>query len=562
MGISLKAEHVKRYKDIAWLLAKYGRSDLVKQVGLDGLGANVPEQTHTGSDARPDPLAREFADDLEKLGPTFIKLGQLLSTRPDLLPPAYMEALTRLQDDVEPFSFAEVEQIVSSELGIRISRAFSEFTAKPIAAASLGQVHHARLRDGRAVAVKVQRPGIGERVVDDLDALQEIAGFLDAHTETGRHYQFSRLLDEFRRSLLRELDYRLEASNLSTLKANLVEFDRIVVPGPIEDYTTGRVLTMEYVNGSKITGISPLSRLDFAGSELANQVFRAYLKQILVDGFFHADPHPGNVLLLEDHRIALVDLGMVARIAPTAQEKLLQLILAIAEGRSEEAAYFALRLGEKTESFDEREFGRRVAEIVQGQQGATAGSIDVGRLMLEVTQVSGLCGVRVPPELAMLGKTLLNLDHVGRALDPSFDPNAAIQRESARIFQERMRRSVSPGNVLSSLLDMRDFVEMLPRRVNRILDLVADNEMAIKVDAIDEEGLIAGLQKIANRITIGVILAALILGASLLMNVPSDYRILGYPALAMCFFVAAALGGITLAITILFDDIRARRTRK
>ena len=562
MGISLKPEHLKRYKDIAWLLAKYGRSDLVKQVGLDGIGASLPEQIHTGSDARPDSLAREFADDLEKLGPTFIKLGQLLSTRPDLLPAAYMEALTRLQDDVEPFSFAEVEHIVSTELGIRISRAFSEFTAKPIAAASLGQVHHARLRDGRPVAVKVERPGIGERVVDDLDALQEIAAFLDAHTETGRHYQLGRLLDEFRRSLLRELDYRLEASNLSTLQTNLAEFDRIVVPAPIEDYTTGRVLTMEYVNGIKITGISPLLRLDFDGSELANQVFRAYLKQILVDGFFHADPHPGNVLLLEDRRIALVDLGMVARIAPAAQEQLLQLIMAITEGRSEEAAYFALRLGEKTTRFDEREFRRRVAEIVQGQQGATAGSIDVGKLMLEVTQVSGQCGVRVPPELAMLGKTLLNLDHVGRALNPSFDPNAAIQRESARIFQERMRRSVSPGNVLCGLLDMRDFVEMLPRRVNRILDLVADNELAIKVDAIDEEGLLAGLQKIANRITIGVILAALILGASLLMNVPSDYRILGYPALAMLFFLVAALGGIALAITILFDDIRARRTHR
>ena len=559
MGISLKPEHLRRYKDIAWLLVKYGRSDLVKQVGLDAADAASIETSLNGASSPPEAL--ELGDDLEKLGPTFIKLGQLLSTRPDLLPRPYLESLTRLQDDVEPFPFEDVERIVAEELGMRLSRAFSEFREEPIAAASLGQVHFAKLRDGRPVAVKVQRPDIRTQILGDLDALDEIAAFLDEHTEAGRHYQFTRVLHEFRRTLLRELDYRLEASNLATLRTNLREFDRIVVPLPIDDYTTTRVLTMEYVPGTKITEIAPLVRLDLDGTTLADQVFRAYLKQILVDGFFHADPHPGNVLLTAERNIALVDLGMVARITPTAQQLLLQLIIAISEGRAEEATYFALRLGERTETFDEREFKRRVADIVANQQGATAGSIDVGRLMLEVTEVSSQCGVRVPPELAMLGKTLLNLDHVGRALDPSFDPNAAIQREATRIFQERMRRSLSPGNVLSGLLDMRDVVETLPRRVNRILDLVAENELALKVDAIDEALLIAGLQKIANRITVGLILAALILGASLLMNVPTDYRILGYPGMAMIFFLIAALGGILLMLNILLSDIRQRKGR-
>ncbi len=564
VGISLKAEHLKRYKDLAWLLVKYGRSDLVKQIGLDQVGAPAPQSSAPGvvGEHPADPLALELADDLEALGPTFIKLGQLLSTRPDMLPPDYMQALSRLQDDVAPFPYSEVQQIVTSELGMRLSKAFSEFREEPIAAASLGQVHFARLRDGRPVAVKVQRPGIRERVADDLDALDEIASFLDAHTETGRHYQFGRLLQEFRRTLQRELDYRLEASNLTTLRTNLAEFDRLVIPLPIDDYTTSRVLTMEYVEGSKITSLSPIARLDLDGAELAAQLFRAYLKQVLVDGFFHADPHPGNVLFMRDGRLALVDLGMVARLTPTLQEQLLQFILAIVEGRSEEAAYFALKLGERTEAYDERAFKLRVADIVAQQQGATAGSIEVGRLMLEVTQASTQCGVRVPAELAMLGKTLLNLDHVGRALDPGFDPNAAIQREAARIFQERMRRSLSPGNLLSGLIDMRDIVETLPRRVNRIMELLADNELAIKVDAIDEDALIAGLQKIANRITVGVILAALILGASLLMDIPTDFRILGYPGIAMLFFLMAAGGGIVLMFNILFTDIRESRRRR
>ncbi|HET6320205.1 MAG TPA: AarF/UbiB family protein [Chloroflexota bacterium] len=554
MGITLNPEHLKRYKDIAWLLAKYGRSDLVKQVGLDGVDGEPPPAPAEGGPA--DPLAVEFADDLERLGPTFIKLGQLLSTRPDLLPPAYLESLTRLQDDVAPFPSAEAERIVETELGLRLSRAFAEFRPVPIAAASLGQVHFARLHDGRPVAVKVQRPDIRDRVLGDLDALDEIAAFLDGHTDVGKHYRFVRLLQEFRRTLLRELDYPLEAANLSAIKNNLREFDRIFVPAPIDDYTTARVLTMEHVSGRKITDVSPVATLDLDATELAEQIFRAYLKQILVDGYFHADPHPGNVLLTDDRRLALVDLGMVGRLTPHGQELLLQLILAITEGRSEQAAYFALRLGERTESFDEREFRRRVAEIVAQQQGATAGSIDVGRLMLEVTRVSSQCGVRVPPELAMLGKTLLNLDHVGRALDPTFDPNAAIQRESARIFQERMRRSLSPGNLLSGLLDVRDVLETLPRRVNRILDLLSENDLSIKVDAIDEALLIAGLQKIANRITVGLILAALILGASLLMNVQTDFRILGYPGLAMILFLIAACGGLLLMLNILLSDIR------
>ena len=292
MAISLKAQHLNRYRQIAWLLIKYGRSDLVKETGLEETLA--AQERVTPKEAS---KASELADDLEKLGPTFVKLGQLLSTRIELLPPAYLDALTRLQDNVEPFAFDEVEKIVSSELGVRMSKAFIEFEVTPIAAASLGQVHRARLRDGRQVAVKVQRPGIREALLEDLDALDEIARFLDGHTTAGKRYQFCQILDQLRRTLLRELDYRQEATNLTTIGANLKEFDRIIVPAPILDYSTARVLTMQYVHGKKITDLHSLARMEFDGSALAEELFRAYLKQILVDGFFHADPHPGNVFL-------------------------------------------------------------------------------------------------------------------------------------------------------------------------------------------------------------------------------------------------------------------------
>src|SRR4051812_24600345 len=401
MAISLKPQHLNRYRQIAWLLVKYGRSDLAKQSGLD-------ETLDAEQKATPQEQAKatELADDLEKLGPTFVKLGQLLSTRVEMMPQAYIEALTRLQDKVEPFSFADVEKIVASELGVRLSKAFSHFESEPMAAASLGQVHKARLRNGRQVAVKVQRPGIRDRMVEDLDALEEIAEFLDSHTEFGKRYEFTEMLDQFRKSLLRELDYRQEASNLSTLREQLREFDSIVIPDPIADYSTSRVLTMEYVHGKKVTDLSPLARMEFDGNALAEEVFRAYLEQILVNGFFHADPHPGNVFLTDDYRIALIDLGMVGRIMPGLQEQLLQLLLAIAEGRGDDAADIAIKVGDRKENFDEVQFRRRISEIVAKQQGATVDQMQVGRLVLEVTQVSGENNIRVPSELTMLGKTL------------------------------------------------------------------------------------------------------------------------------------------------------------
>ncbi|HEX2034096.1 MAG TPA: AarF/ABC1/UbiB kinase family protein [Chloroflexota bacterium] len=573
MAISLKPEHLKRYRDLAWFLIKYGRSDLVRQAGLDRAtagvggrepGAQVVEASAREADGRSqvgtvDGQARALADDVEKLGPTYIKLGQLLSTRPDLLPLPYVEALSRLQDDVAPFSYEDVERIVYTELGVPVSRAFAAFESVPVAAASLGQVHRARLRDGREVAVKVQRPAIRQRVVDDFDALAGIAEFLDEHTELGQHYQFGRLLEEFRATLLRELDYRLEANNLAHLRENLKDFDRLVVPAPVEAYTTSRVLTMDYIAGQKITALSDTYLLQLNGAELAEQLFHAYLRQVVVDGFFHADPHPGNILLTEDGKLGLIDVGMVARLTPRVQEQLIQLLLAMSDGRGDSAADAAVRLGEPRPDFDEATFRRRVAEVVARQHGASAGELEVGRMMLEVTRISGECHIRVPPELAMLGKTLLNLDQVGQTLDPAFDPAAAVKRHAAGVLRDRMLKSLSPGSVISSLVETRELVETLPRRLNRILEHLAENDLAVKVDAIDERYLMEGLQKIANRITLGLVLAALIVGAAMLTTVPTTFRVLGYPAIAMLFFLLAAGGGVLLAINILFRDERAER---
>jgi len=549
MGISLRPEHLKRYKDLAGLFLKYGRSDLV----VEG------DETATAVAVVEPQVPEKLAADLEALGPTYVKLGQLLSTRADLLPPAFLEALTRLQDKVEPFPFEEVEAIVTAELGVKISKAFATFEEKPIAAASLGQVHRATMRDGREVAVKVQRPGIQETILKDLEALEQMAAFAESHTVVGKQYQFSRMVEEFHKSIVRELDYRQEARNLATLAENLKEFDRIVVPRAVDAFTTARVLTTNYIRGHKITALSPVTRTELDGSVLAEQLFRAYLEQILVDGFVHADPHPGNVFLTEDDDIALFDLGMVANVTSAMQEKLLQLLLAVSEGKADEAATVAIEIGEKTDKFDEVAFRRRVADLVAHTRNASVAQIEVGKIVLMLARMSGESGIRVPPELAMLGKTLLNLDQVGRALDPTFDPNASIRRNAADLTRQRLRKSLSPANVLAGLMEVKEFAERLPGRINKILDTVASNGLQVKVDAIDEKLLIEGIQKIANRITVGLILAALIVSAAMLMRVETTFRILGYPGLAILFFLAAAGGGVALMFTILLSDRRGAK---
>jgi len=553
MGISLK--HVKRYKDIAWLFMKYGRSSLVKSAGLE----SVLDDSESASAQEKDPKAAELADDLEKMGPTFVKLGQILSTRPDFLPPPYIEALSRLQDKVEPFSFEEVEKVISVELGVRMSRAFSDFDPTPIAAASLGQVHRAALRDGRPVAVKVQRPAIRERITEDLEALDEIAEYLDTHTQMGKRYEFQRILEDFRKSVLRELDYRQEARNLTILDENLRDFDRIVVPSPIDDYTTSRVLTMDYIRGKKITSLGPLARMEMDGGALAEQLFKAYLKQVLVDGFFHADPHPGNVFLTSDGRIALIDLGMTARVSPEMQDKLLKFLLAVSEGRADDAAAISIEMGEPRDDFDKAEFSRRVVDLAGSQQDKNLERIDVGRLVLEVTRVAGECGVRPPHSLTMLGKTLLNLDQVGRALDPKFDPNASVRRNAAEILQQRMLKSVSPANLFASVVEMKDFVAKLPGRAGKIMDALASNEFEIKVDTIDEKQLMEGFQKVANRIALGLVLAAMIVAAALLMRVETSFTIVGYPGFAILLFILVTVGGAALVLNIVFHDEKKKR---
>jgi ubiquinone biosynthesis protein len=596
--MKLSANHLKRYREIAALLWKYGRSDLVKQMAVDeDLNPDAKEQAkHTdskedhnakrtgaprmdktgGTVAAEDEAAHRateshhgkkngkvtpdsLVDDLEAMGPTYVKLGQVLAGRPDLMPEPYRLALSRLQDDVKPFPFEQVEEIIVNELGVRISKAFSRFDREPVAAASLGQVHLAALRDGRPVVVKVQRPDIRPQIAEDFEVLQQLAGTVDSHTKVGRRHRFSTIIEEFRLTIQNELNYEREAQNLITVGKNLRDFERIQVPQPILDYTTRSVLTMEYVSGRKITSLSPLARLEVDGAELCEELFRAYLKQVLVDGIFHADPHPGNVFLTEENRIALLDLGMVGHTAPKMQENLLKLLLAVSDGDSDGVADLVIRTSERSEEFDPAEFRRKISQLIAQTRNKGLASIKVGQSILEVTKSAGENGLFVPSELTLLGKTLLQLDEIGRILAPDWDPNASVRRNVDEFMTQRMKKDVSKGNMLGSILEMKDFIGGLPTKFNRILELLTNNELEVKVKSVDAKVVMEGMQKIANRITTGLILASLVIGASLLMRVQTDFQLFGYPGLAILCFIFAALGGFYLVLNIFIQDYKDKK---
>ena len=564
--MKFSATHLKRYRQIVSLLWKYGRSDLAQQMSTEeGFGVDeLPPADGQPSPDRATPTASQtspehLADDLEAMGPTYVKLGQVLAGRPDLLPDAYLKALERLQDKVKPFPYEEVEQIVMAELGVRISKAFSRFEIEPMAAASLGQVHRAALRDGRAVVVKVQRPHIRQQIAEDFEVLEQIAGFLDGHTALGRRHRFLVVLAEFRLTIQQELNYEREAHNLIALGKNLQDFKLIQVPQPVPDYCTRSVLTMEEVSGQKITTLGPLARLELKGAPLAEELFKAYLQQVLVDGLFHADPHPGNVFVTDDGRIALIDLGMVGHTAPVMQENLLKILLAISEGNGEAAAEIAIRMSEKLEEFAAPEFRRRIAQLVALQRDQGLEQLNVGRSLLEVSNIAQQNGLIVPGEMVLLGKTMLQLDEVGRILDPAFDTNASIRRNVAALMVRLMRKDFTQGNIYSSVLEMKDFTAGLPARLNRVMDAVTNSELEVKVKATDAKMVMDGMAKIANRITMGIVLAGLIVGASLLARVASSFQLFGYPGLAILCFTAAAAGSFWLVISIFVSDYRSRK---
>jgi predicted unusual protein kinase regulating ubiquinone biosynthesis (AarF/ABC1/UbiB family) len=550
----LQLKNLKRYKDIAWLLIKYGKSDLVKDLGVE---VELPENERRKVSQNPQP--EELVEDLQRMGPTFIKLGQLLSTQSDFFPASYVQALDKLQDRAKPFSYEEAEKVFFSELGVKIKDVFTEFDSQPIAAASLSQVHRAVLPSGRVVAVKIQRPGIQLGILQDLDVLQDIVNLLEKRADWAQ-YGLNDMLFQLKSSLINELDYKKEELNLIAFKKNLEEFPHLLVPTPVKDYTTHRILTMDFIEGRKITELDPLVKMDLHSNRLASQLFHAYLKQILIDGLVHIDPHPGNIYLTQDDKLVILDLGMVTRIPPQMQNNLLKLLLAVSEGKGE-AADVIIRMGQQTDRFIYQKFRNHIAGLVAQYYDLSLAQMAIGKLILKITSIGGETGILLPSQFSMLGKALINLDRVGKALAPDFNLNESIRSHASELLDERMQKNLSMGSFYRTFIEASELLQHLPSKITDILDIVSRNEIKLRIESSDEKSLRAGFEKVANRITMGLILASLIIGAAMLMRIETSFTLFGYPGLAMIFFLGAALGGIWLVLSIVLNDTKGRNRR-
>ena len=534
-------------------LLKYRGAGVFTGIDLDA--ASLP-----ADDAELEPGApEEFVTDLEALGPTFVKIGQALSTRPDMVPHAYLVALQRMQDEVAPVPFEFVRAVVEEELGVRINKAFARFDEVPLGCASLAQVHRAALRDGREVAVKVQRPDVAEMIRADLDALASLADKADRVTDIGRRMRFGDWVHEFRKTLLAELDYRVEADNLSRFSEHFENFPELFVPQPVRDLCAARVLTMDLVKGTKVTHLSGLRRTEQDLGRLGEALLRGYLDQVFVHGEIHADPHAGNMLVTDDGRLGVFDLGMIGHVPPKQRERLLKLLFGAVDGRGEEVSAEAIAMGTRLEDFDHEKFQREIGQLV-ARYAAHAGSqsLSEGRLVIELVRISTACGLRTPPELSLLGKTLLNLEQVAFALEPDLDVKSIVESHIQHVMRERMRQSFSPANIAGEVLEVQSLLRESPRKISDILSLLAENRLNVQLGGLDDSQLMENLQKIANRIAAGVITASLILASALMMRIETGFRLFGYPALALVPFVIGTLMGLALVWSSFRRDHKAR----
>ncbi|CAM0120668.1 ubiquinone biosynthesis protein [Stenotrophomonas maltophilia] len=539
---------MNRRSQILRLLMRYRHSGVFSGMNLDAAGnpADVP------ADGNPE----QFVSDLEALGPTFVKLGQMLSTRPDMVPVEFATALERMQEKVAPIPVERIHAIIEQELGVGVNKLFAAFDPEPLGCASIAQVHRAVLHDGRQVAVKVQKPEVAAQLRSDLEALRSFALAADHLTQVGRRVRLRDWLNEFAKTLMQELDYHAEAENLARFGQHLKPFRRLWIPQPLWDYSSQRVLTMELATGVRVDAIPDVRRTEQSMDPLAAALIRGYLDQIFVHGEIHADPHPGNLRVMPDGRLAIFDLGMVAHMPPRLRERLLKILFAAVDGRGEEVADDLISISTRLEAFDEERYLRETGQLIA--RYAASGTFSEGRVVLDMVRIATACGLRTPPELSLLGKALLNLETVCRLLAPELDTRRIVERQLQHVMRARLKKSLSAANIASEAMELQQLLRDGPRKLSDIMALLAENRLQMKVTGLEESRLMENLQKIANRVAAGIISAALIMAAAMMMKIDTGWHLFGYPLIALILLFIGVVLGLGIVTSALLFDRRAR----
>jgi ubiquinone biosynthesis protein len=547
MSFSKKKVDYQRLKEIIQLLAKYRFDNLVGELELKGSRWGDFLYKYDSNldldETAPERLRKVF----EELGPTFVKLGQMLSTRPDLVGEKMADEFTKLQDDTQPFDFETVKMIVESELGKPLNEAFQTFEEEKLAAASIGQVHRAVLHDGTLVAVKVQRPGIQDTVDKDLVIMHHLADLIHKRVPSLRVFNVPEIVEEFDKSIHKEMDYEMEARNTINFQANFADNEGIHAPSVYNEHSTSLILTMEFIQGTKMSEVLENPE-GFDTKLIAKRVAHSYFQQILMDGFFHADPHPGNLYVLDDNVLCYIDFGMMGHIDHDFMQNLGELFIQVIQYKADAIINQLIYMDIINETVDRSALKRDIMDILDRYYGASLNDIQVGHILSELAiPLIFEYQARIPPEFTLIVRAVTLIEEVATSLDSEFDATS----EFKPMVKKLLLKKFSPKNMADlfkdNMFELEHLVKNLPRNLNRFIAKVENGEIKVKYS----EDLAEDIERTSNKLVVAIIIAALLLGSSWIIQMDNGPMIWEMPVLGFFGFLASGVLGVGLIIYIL-----------
>ncbi len=545
--------YINRYREIITVLIKYGFADIIARSKLETVIDFGRKLVYKNPDKTVLKLSRweRIRLVLEELGPTFIKLGQVMSTRPDLIPVALITELEKLQDSVKPFPSDIATGVVEKELEEPIGNVFLHFEKEPVAAASVAQVHRATLLDGTEVIVKIQRPGIHRIIETDLDIMFHLAAMLEKHVAESRYFNVVKIVEEFERAIRKELNFRLEGSNIEHFASIFRQDKTIYVPQYYREYSTQKVLTMEYIPGIKISDIDSLHTGGLDPKIIADRGSDLVLKQIFDFGFFHADPHPGNIMVLPENVICFLDYGMMGYLTRSGRELILSIMTGAIQNDVDRVIRSILRMCESKGVVNKAEMERQITEIIDRYFFLSLNQIDIKSLINDIISFFPDNNLALPADLYLLGRALLLLQSAGEKLDPGFNVAEKIRPYLKKLLRERVKISKLSREMYASLEESSLLLKDIPFEIRDLIDNIKKEKVHLDLRHQGLENLITSNQQISNRISFAIVLAAIIIGSSLITytEIPPLYK--GIPVIGMVGFIVSGLMGFWLLISII-----------
>ena len=539
LKIKKEVRDINRFREILAILFEEGFDFLINKLQL---GHKVPLAKRVESGIKGKKaisMEKRLRLTLERLGPTFIKLGQVLSVRPDLMPKSYIQELENLQDSVPPFSYALVRQQIKNSLGKDIESLFSSFEKTPIASASISQVHKAVLKNGKKVAVKIQRPNVRQIMAADIEIMLYIAGLLEKRVPKIKKFSPVQMIEEFSRWTEKELDFKKEAVNAKKFGRNFANSSTVKIPDIYDDLATGEILVMEYIEGIELHNIKAIKKQKINLKPIINHGFEAILTQVFMHGFFHADPHPGNILITKDKKIAFVDFGIVGHFDESLKSKSLDLFYGIVSNDPEAAVEALISLSNASIG-NKEELKYQVSDILQPLQDNDINNVKVSRVLEELLDVSLNYGIKAPMPFVLFGKTIITLEGIALQFDPKFN----IVDASRPFIEKMMRQRYNPINqaksLIKTMIKFRKFADELPEQASRVLKKIEQGTIKVDIEDTDIKKLSVEIDKSSNRIAYSLLITASLIVGAMTLNFGKPFAF-NLPLIPFISFLASLL---------------------